>query len=114
MVLVSIFSVSVFHFYSAGIDHYHKIDEKYVILRMVREFVDNFPQGEFEGQREREGYILRWLSHPIDNQRPIISKSRIASFLQLHIVHLRITRSPSEREVFSHCFLINNHETVKK
>jgi prepilin-type N-terminal cleavage/methylation domain-containing protein len=114
ILIFSIFIVSVFHTYSGFINSSSKFEEKYVILRLAREFVDNFNDENSEGKEEKEAYILEWQSYPIEGQRKISSGQQVGSFLQLKLIHLDIISKESKKKVFTTNFVSNEYSTVKK
>jgi len=115
IVILSSIVISVFYFYSGTIGNHKKLNEKYKLFRISREFIDNFQETENSGKEEREGFLLRWESFPIEESRKLMrAEGGINSFLQLKLVHLEIFRKSNKKNLLSLNFIHNGFISVKK
>lgn len=107
IVIFSTFSVASFYYFSNSMKHHEKLEEKYVLLRMVKEFVENFESSEKMGSEEKEGFIIKWRVTEVEDQRKIISRGSLDFFLQLRAVHLEVINNRLNKQVFSTAFFCN-------
>jgi prepilin-type N-terminal cleavage/methylation domain-containing protein len=114
IMIFSIFSVSVFYFFSNAIERNLKFEEKYVILRMAKEFISQYDTLQQDGTRTREGFLLKWHSTPMEEPRKIVTGSDVNYNLQLKLVHLDIIRQEDQKNLLSVNFIYNDLLSAKK
>ena len=109
---------AVFYFYSNLMDNQTKLKEKYVILRISREFVDSmvFSNDPYmterkSGRREAEGFILDWKINPAEEKRDVLFTSGLAPVAQLQRVHLEVIKKKTGKKVLDLHFLLNTIST---
>lgn len=105
---------AVFYFYSNLMDNQGKIKEKYILLRVAREFVDSFvftqDRGlalQKRGRREIEGYILEWRIAAAEPPREVVYSSGIAPTAQLKRVYVRFIKKDTGNQVLDLHFFVN-------
>lgn len=115
VIILSSIVVSVLYYFSGTIDNQKKLIEKYKILRICREFIDNFQEKENSGKEEKEGILLEWEVFPVEEARKLIGIGRgINTFLQMKLVHVEIFRVSNRKKLLSLNFITNEFIPVKK
>jgi len=114
ILVFSVFSVSVFYFYSNVIKRNLKFEEKYVVLRMAKEFISQYDSQQRDGTWPREGFLLKWHSTPMEKPRRIITGSDVNYNLQLKLVHLDIIRQEDQKNLLAINFIYNDLLSAKK
>jgi prepilin-type N-terminal cleavage/methylation domain-containing protein len=114
ILILSLIVLSVFYFYSGIIGNQQKLNERYKILRISREFIDNFREIKNYGKEEREGLLLEWEAFPIEEPRKMMrSAGGLDRFLQLKLVHLEILRKSNKKSLLSLNFVYNAFISAK-
>lgn len=114
ILVFSLFSVSVFYFYSNAIERNLKFEEKYVVLRLAKEFISQYDSRQRDGTGTREGFRLKWHSTPMEEPRRIITGSDVNYNLQLKLVHLDIIRQEDKKNLLAVNFIYNDLLSAKK
>ncbi len=110
---------AVFYFYSNQANHQEKLKEKYTVIRLARQFVDNVINdasnryGE-SGSEETEGFILEWKRYPAEDRRDIVLSSGLPPQTQLHLVHLQVFKKETGNNVLELHFLRNRITSSRK
>ncbi|MCU0288624.1 MAG: type II secretion system GspH family protein [Acidobacteria bacterium] len=114
VVSVALFALvmgAVFYFYANSMTNQAKLKEKYILLRVSREFIDSFinysTKKQSKGLDEKEGYLFEWTMSPIEEKKDIIFASGIPPTAQLNMVHVNVIHKESKQTVLNLDFLAN-------
>jgi prepilin-type N-terminal cleavage/methylation domain-containing protein len=99
---------TVFYYFSGSMRSQQKLSQKYILLRISREFIDNFNYTRDRGRLEKEGYILDWQCYPLEKSRVYLDVMNSGSLeMQLKLIHLDVFPIQNSQNKLSINFIYN-------